>query len=770
MSKKVQKTLTGAMAAMMATGVVATPAMAATNTNVDALYKAAYQATQKALTEKTQASINEARKAIKALPANLDWAIGEFSKQVDTVQQPIFSNIVKLIKKAEKEPTQANINAARKAIPAELAPVWRNSYSSAVDKVQQGLQQKAVDAVKKAETDKTQENVDAAKVLVNDLLTADSQGIKDWAKTLLNRVEAIKIYDLDVTKITEINRYNVTVEFEGLTENLKSATIEVIDNNGDVHEVSAKNLLKGAKKATFEFKNVLGATALKGVWTVNGVEFDFTEAGLVKEVRTSTGDLAKLESALVELQEKGYITGLLGDYNSKKEFVFDTVEDAKVSVKYKTALTGKTLNNAADVQAIIDKVNSDLEGNISVDNLILLAKKEEGKVNATDKQVYNAMVELGLEKVNYDWIAGYRDAIAAKDKGTKIETIQDLVYSSNNKTIDETKYVIPATDNKTEIKNTRTAIEDKITLVEDYYKDDADKVTAKADLLKSLRVDIALLDVKSVTDPTDLGAALMNLSDVVNDKDKFNYSTDINETIMENYLASITKAVSVADLKTKAQDVQKVVLADKMKDIINDENDKDALLKALKAEEIGLKNVSDANKDEYFADKAKFGDATVDTVQGIVNSVNARVSMKKATTVDTMFTALNSYISINDKALFDKSEAVRKDYAQEILAAKNDGAKLDTISSVNTIIGSVESTIADKLGAVNIIKVDANGAITYDRPELVKALKAVTGKSEVELDSLISKFIEKSSVKDSTGKVTGIVTYTTYTQVKDALK
>lgn len=780
MSKKVQKTLTGALAAVMATGVVATPALAASNTDVDALYKAAYEATQKALTEKTQASVNEARTAIKALPANMDWAIGEFSKLVDTVQHPILVNIVNAIKNAEAEPNQANVNAAKKAIPAELTATWKNSYSSAVDKIQQGLQVAALEAIKMAEADKTQENVDAAKALVDDLLTADSEAIKTWAETLSDRVEAIKIYQIDVTKVTSMDRYTVEVEFTALTENLKNVTIEVIDNNGNVQEIAARNLLKGAKKATFEFKNVLGATALKGVWTVDGIEYDFTEAKLVSAVvdklsAATDEEVKALGNAIVELQEEGYISGLLGEYNSKNEFVYDSVDKTtSVLSLYQEKLKAKKadIKNAEDVQAIIDKVNSDLEGNISVANLIKIANS-----TATDKQVYNAMVELGLEKVNADWAELYRTELKGKSEDAKIETIQEAVYTVNKGEIDKKTYTITDTNDKTLIKNAKTTIEEKIVLVEDYYKDDADKVTAKADLLKTLKIDIALLDVKAVTDETDLGAALMNLSDVVNDKDKFSYSSDINEAIMAKYLASLTKATSVADLKTKAAEVQKSVLTDKVA-AINTEAGKpdnaDELLKALKVEEIGLKNVLDANKDEYFADATTFATVTADNVQATVNAVNARVELNKATTVEATLTALNSYVSIKDKALFDKSEAIRKDYAEEILADKNKNkTELKVLDNVDTAISNAGTAIDKKLEAVNILKVES-GAVTYidtkDRADLVAALKDVTGKTESEVDTLISKFIEKSTVKDATGTVTGVVKYTTYTQVRDVLK
>src|SRR3712207_6810018 len=67
--------------------------------NIDQLYKDAYNATEKCLKLGTQESIKEAREAIGKLPKSLNWAIGEFSKQVDTKQHPIFVEIIKSITK-----------------------------------------------------------------------------------------------------------------------------------------------------------------------------------------------------------------------------------------------------------------------------------------------------------------------------------------------------------------------------------------------------------------------------------------------------------------------------------------------------------------------------------------------------------------------------------------------------------------------------------------------------------------------------------------------
>lgn len=172
---------------------ITTNVVKAETINVDALYKNAYIATQKALTDKTQASVNAARVEIRKLPKKLDWAIGEFSKQVDTIQHPIFVKIVNSIKTAEKTLKQSDIDAAKASIPSELAPIFKNSYSSAVDKIQQNLQAKALELVKKAETEKTQVAVGNARLVVNDILTTNNENLRSWAKIISSKLDAIVV-------------------------------------------------------------------------------------------------------------------------------------------------------------------------------------------------------------------------------------------------------------------------------------------------------------------------------------------------------------------------------------------------------------------------------------------------------------------------------------------------------------------------------------------------------------------------------------------------
>lgn len=143
----------------------------------DQLYSNAYAATSSAISQKTQTAINNARTAIDALKGTgAAFAIGEFSKQVDQVQQPILVTICNAINVIQEEDKTGNfdekdITIAHNAIPSNLPDVWRSSYSSAVDLVQQHYQQKALDAWALFKKVSTQKNHDAAWKLLSDIAT-----------------------------------------------------------------------------------------------------------------------------------------------------------------------------------------------------------------------------------------------------------------------------------------------------------------------------------------------------------------------------------------------------------------------------------------------------------------------------------------------------------------------------------------------------------------------------------------------------------------------
>lgn len=124
---------------------------------VDNLYADCYNAVAAAKKSGSQTDINQGRIAQNAL-TNTDaaWAIGEFSKQLDEIQQPILVNICNKINKIQIEAqgdtyantkiVQMDIDAAYDSIPSNLLSEWRSAYTSAIDTVQQQMMKDLVDA------------------------------------------------------------------------------------------------------------------------------------------------------------------------------------------------------------------------------------------------------------------------------------------------------------------------------------------------------------------------------------------------------------------------------------------------------------------------------------------------------------------------------------------------------------------------------------------------------------------------------------------------
>lgn len=194
MNKSIKKLLSLSLTLAITTGIFAlsNTKSAFALSELDTLYKNAFDSTMTALNKKTQDSINEARVNIGKLPASLKGYVGELSKQVDTVQHPILVNIVNSILKAQKDGSQSNINTARNSIPKSLPVVWKNPYSSAIDDVQQTLMNKAMVMYNKAKVTCTAKDILDAKQIVSELKTVENNtSVLNFAKDLDDKITKI---------------------------------------------------------------------------------------------------------------------------------------------------------------------------------------------------------------------------------------------------------------------------------------------------------------------------------------------------------------------------------------------------------------------------------------------------------------------------------------------------------------------------------------------------------------------------------------------------
>lgn len=431
MSKNLQKTLAGALATMSVMSI-ATPVMA-TTVDIDALYKNAYDAMRKAQETEKQTDINAAMELIWELrhigderkDENLINAACTWSSLVDEVQHPKLVKIVAAITKAQESGRQADINEAFATIEPELPAVWRSSYTSAIDLVQQKLQDELVKAVEKAEADKTEESIKDARELVNEVLTANSEAMVEWAKIFEAKLDNIvgdgtgdddylidqEAYDLKITDV-EVNRKQIKVTFDALEKSLDDVTLTVVDNNGNEVKVKSVAIIKkGATEAKFEFNNYLPEKPT-GVWTVNGVSFNLTEKAFVKEVKDASND-EKLGKVLAKEEYKDLVT-----YN--KDRLANYVEE----------LQKAKLEKVKDIQDIIDKVDAELDKEKSESEYINLLKKVLR--SGSDDQLLNELSSK-FQGINKELVNEYRTKLTEElnNKQIKLTQIQEVIDDIN---------------------------------------------------------------------------------------------------------------------------------------------------------------------------------------------------------------------------------------------------------------------------------------------------------------------------------------------------
>jgi hypothetical protein len=208
MQRKQKGIIGSLLAVVISVGFIGSSSVKAAALSDNQLYINAYNATIDTLSSKTQISVNTARVAIEALRGSgAAWAIGEFSKQIDTVQHPILVKAVDAITLAQTVSTQANINLARIAIDKDMPVIWRNSYSAAVDKVQQILQKNVLDAYDKAVLSKIKSDIDMANALIAEIKTSSNSSIVDWANIIQGQLNSIET----LPNVGTLGSVNITV-------------------------------------------------------------------------------------------------------------------------------------------------------------------------------------------------------------------------------------------------------------------------------------------------------------------------------------------------------------------------------------------------------------------------------------------------------------------------------------------------------------------------------------------------------------------------------
>ena len=750
MSKKV---LTGVLAALMATGTVA-PVFA--GTNVEKLHTTAFEATQKALKEGTQLSINEAREAIQAFKE----AIGEhadiptWSSMVDKVQHPIYVEVVDGLLALQKEGAVVTQEAVNKLytliyneegtaddISDEYKKGEKYGWSGQTDAFQNVLTFAALEAVEAA---KTADEIADAKKLVESLKTSKNKDAVAAAERmeakLIEKEEALNKYDLKVTDF-EVTRTGVKVTFEALAETLKDATIEVIDNNGDIVEVQAiSKILEGRTTASFSFEKVLSSREIKGVWTVNGLSKDLTEEKLMKDLADAKTEDAT-EKALIELQKAGYIESL----KMAKNPTVEKIEEAAKTAYHKALKADDAeIVTAEDVQAIIDEVNTELDTTADEKERV---ERVKASVN-NKRQFLNALSEEGIERVNSEWFEAYATAVNTDS----VKTIKDIktAIDDTNLTKVEHEINVQNLENSLDVEK----VEKAIGLVNEFVNPETTKkenvsgveveYNVQDRMLEKLNKQLALINVVTSDNTKALKNSLVKLSNLT---EEFNYDKVVNEDnllrIVEELSTGVGTPTNVENLVKFIKGVNQTVITEALKGVekayasaeaeVKDgkytESAKTTIMKAFKALETATvkeENTKDTTKKFVSSIIVEDNLQMYNSYNGniVTTDVNALVNHIEATNVgvknNAVTIALNEIDNLAGKLASDlKVDAVDAKKLYNALA--NEKVGLKGLVVANTDDYAIDALLLKRNAATDEVYVES----------LNKAIASVNAKVQV---------------------------------------
>lgn len=476
------------------------------------------------------------------------------------------------------------------------------------------------------------------------------------------------------------------------------ATIEVVDNEGNVVEVEPVDIPAGDTTVFFEFSET--QTTQEGVWTIAGIEYDFDLAADLAAFEAATTQVA-LNKALADLGIENVVTANMPTY-------LDTVNFELNKTDYFAELEGDLTVEA--IQTWIDEANAAIAAAGEEAEVETAAVK--AVVDALDAGNDIALLEAlqndVFERVNDEWLAQYKAEFGLTSGGTvviddaDVDTVADVQANIDYINTDEITTVLDALNNG----GTFTAAADVNSVEVDDLNEAKDLIVAYApvdsegeyvaiatvavdDILEQVDVQLAVANVLAATTPTTLKARLASLDALEV------FSTDF---MKDNYLeANLSyylngfgdpatggfKQVSatnytVTQVEGIITGMNSTVSASYVADV-NAATDADELLTALKAFP-GLEYVADANKDVYWATaNANFdGVAVTNATTAQAAVVTQNIAAINAADKTKVIAALNvleldDVIAANAEAyVADDSASVYTDAAPQDLATATD--------------------------------------------------------------------------------------------------
>lgn len=441
-----------------------------------------------------------------------------------------------------------------------------------------------------------------------------------------------------------IDENGVTLVIAAPVADLLDVNVEVLDNNGDVVATVATDIPGGATAVTFDFVDEY-EDDLEGVWTVNGVQYNFDEIALVADIiAAAEGDnQVDLRDALKE-------AGIVGVDEDLIEKYVTAIVDAKGD-----------LETYADVQEVIDEVNE--ANDLINDDEVLVALAEAD----TELAFFNVL-NNNFDDVNPLWSKAYETEtgvatldvtegkldtpLSAEGVEDALKDVQDDIYAVNLAQIDD---LVAKTGEKASELQAR-----KTVLLEEWVEDHGD--VKKADLVYDSQVDEAEFKideaedvVQKATTENTLYAALQDYQVAIDGYNalvdgKFAPKTDLKDFTLANKAFYF----EVADRDTKTP--QAIVTAG------------NALAKTAAELDAAI-----ADAEAAMADYLAAGGDKEDTLYvAVKNAIEADAPVKA--TVESTTAALEEVtvaIGEAEEAMADYVAAGGKTYDAEYVAVKN---------------------------------------------------------------------------------------------------
>lgn len=342
--------------------------------------------------------------------------------------------------------------------------------------------------------------------------------------------------------VDNIDTAGVTIVFLNVEESITGYTPEIIDNKGNVVPVTANDIAKGNSTITFNFATTYPSTQ-EGIWTIDGISYDFTEIANVKAIAKAAEDNNQVN--LIKALTKA------GIKNVNKELVEKYIIAINEENKESALKTYKT------VQRIIDKVNED-EASESTRTAVLKELSE-----AKTQLALFEILKANFERVNDDWFEDYILSEDENDEGFKFDNDGNkyvVVNNENtlNKEFTEGKAAETYTAIQTIIDNINkeqiveefndaktVAAQDKVTVLIDTWfvpdKTETPSDTPKANAKKNSQIKSAALAVKEAANATALYNALVAYAKI--SPDTMLKETALNDALKADYKTALDEAM-----------------------------------------------------------------------------------------------------------------------------------------------------------------------------------------------------------------------------------